>query len=134
MVQSRVRLTVVSVCVFHRLSSPASAPACLVLRKMCVLVHNLTSLAGRSAGFPSQALSQPTQKGWCPSLHSSQPQLLPRVLVAAPQPPPYSGERTTSLFTNIHSTPDLWSHIRQPPSAPDAKSHPGQSYTCGSRA
>lgn len=104
----------VSVCMFHRLSSPASAPACLLLRSMCALGHNLTSLPGRSAGFPSTTLSQLTQKGWCPSLHSSSyfPEwwLLPHNLLIAQVP----GERTTSLLTNIHSTPDLVPH----PSAP----------------
>lgn len=96
----------VSVCMFYWLSSPASAPVCLLLRRMCTLGHNLTSLPGRSAGFLSKTLSQPTQKGWSPHCTAPSPSfslwLLPHNLLIAQAP----GERTTPLLTNIHSTPD----------------------------
>lgn len=77
----------VSVCMFWLLS-PASAPACPVLRNICVMIHNLTSPVGSAAGFLTQALIQPAQKGCCTSFNGYQSQLFPmlRKAVAAERP------------------------------------------------
>lgn len=115
-VQSRVRLTVVSVCMFYWLSSPA-----VLLHAqfsgICVFWYIIyLPCRADQLGSPLKHSANPLRRAGAPHSTASSPScfpeqwLLPHNLLPAQVP----GERTTSLLTNIDSTPDLVSH----PSAP----------------
>lgn len=132
----------VSVCMFHQLSSPASARACLVPRNIHITIQNLTSLGGSSAGFLIQALSRPAQKGCCTSFNGFQSQLFLMLREAVAAQHPFlllrsPRERTVSSFLPSHSLSPRSGPMSLSPHqlwVQGAEAHKGQSWTCGSRA
>lgn len=121
----------VSVCMFHQLSSPASARACLVPRNIRITIENLTSLGGSSAGFLIQALSRPAQKGCRTSFNGFQSQLFlmlrggccPTSFLVAQVS---RGENRFFFPPKPFTQPAIWSHVPQPSSALGARSRGSQ--------
>lgn len=126
MVQSRVRLLWFQFARsigFHHLQQVL---LCALFSGVCVF-WDIISLPCQAdqLGSPLEHSANPLRRAGAPHSPAPRPSCFPQQWLL-PHTSSYSsrpGERTASpLPTNIHSTL-IWSHIPQPPSAPDAESH-----------